>query len=95
MNPLAKWFLIGGGVLTLGGPALGVLGTVIGMVWSFNTLGREGVADPESLSSNIGVSLMSTTGGFVLGVFGLSILIAGIIIMIATKQKPTPPPLPQ
>jgi len=91
MNPLAKWFLIGGGILTLGGPALGVLGTVIGMMGSFNTLGKEGVADPESLASNIGVSLISTTGGFVIGVFGVCILVAGVIILIATKQKSTPP----
>jgi len=93
MNPLAKSFLIGGGILTLGGPALGVLGTVIGMMGSFNTLGKEGVADPEALASNIGVSLISTTGGFVIGVFGVCILVAGVIILIATKQKSTPPPL--
>jgi len=93
MNPLAKWFLIGGGVLTLGGPALGVIGTVIGMIGSFDTLGKAGVADPESLASNVGISLMSTATGIVLGAIGLCILIAGVIILIATRQKPTPPPL--
>jgi biopolymer transport protein ExbB/TolQ len=93
MNPLAKWLLIGGGILTLGGPALGVLGTVIGMMGSFNTLGKDGVASPESLASNIGVTLMSTAGGIVIGAIGVCVLVAGVIILIATKQKTTPPPL--
>jgi len=93
MSLLAKWFLIGGGILTLGGPALGVLVSVMGMMGGFNTLGKEGVADPESLASSIGVSLMSTTAGFVIGAFGLCILVAGIIILIASKQKSAPPPL--
>ena len=93
MNPLAKWFLIGGGALTLGGPALGVLGTVIGMMSSFDTLGKAGVADPESLASHIGITLMSTVAGFVLGIIGVCLLAAGVIILIATRRKTTPPPL--
>jgi len=93
MNPLAKWFLIGGGALTLGGPSLGVLGTVIGMMGSFDTLGKAGVADPEALASNIGISLMSTAGGLILGGIGIVILAAGVIILISTKQSPSPPPI--
>ncbi len=93
MNPLAKWLLIGGGTLTLGGPALGVLGTVIGMMGSFNTLEKRGVADPESLASNIGVALMFTAGGIAIGIVGVCVLVAGVTILFATKQKPTPPPL--
>jgi len=38
-KPAVKWTMITGGVLTIGGPVLGVLGTVIGMMFSFNTLG--------------------------------------------------------
>jgi hypothetical protein len=95
MNPLAKWFLITGGALSLGGPAIGVLGTVIGMMGSFDTLGKEGIADPEALASNIGVSLFSTAGGFILGIIGVVILIAGVIILFATKSQQTPPPIPQ
>lgn len=49
--------MITGGALTLGGPMLGVLGTVIGMMSSFNTLGKSGTADAEALASDIGVSL--------------------------------------
>ncbi len=93
MNPLAKWFLISGGTLTLGGPALGLLGSVVGMRGSFHTLEKVGVTDPESLASNIGVTLMSTFGGFAIGAVGVCVLVAGVIILIATKHKPTPPPL--
>lgn len=95
MNPLAKWFLITGGGLTLGGPAIGVLGTVIGMMGSFDTLGKEGVADPEALASHIGVSLFSTASGFILGIIGVVVLIAGLIILFATKSQQTPPSIPE
>lgn len=57
MKPATKWTMITGGALTLGGPMLGVLGTVIGMMSSFNTLGKSGTADAEALASDIGVSL--------------------------------------
>lgn len=79
--------------MTLGGPALGVLGTVIGMMGGFETLGKAGVADPEALASNIGISLMSTATGIVIGIVGVCVFIAGVIILIATRQAPTPPPL--
>ncbi|MFM8715750.1 MAG: MotA/TolQ/ExbB proton channel family protein [Spartobacteria bacterium] len=95
MNPLAKWFLIIGGALTLGGPAIGLLGTVFGMTGSFDTLKKQGVSDPEALASNIGQSLMSTAGGFVIGFIGFLILVAGIIILLATRSKKVPPPIPQ
>jgi biopolymer transport protein ExbB/TolQ len=63
------------------------------MMSSFDTLGKAGVADPESLASNIGITLMSTAAGIVLGIIGVCILAAGVIILFATRQKATPPPL--
>lgn len=95
MNSNAKWILITGGALTLGGPAIGALGIVIGMMGSFDTLGKEGVSDPKALASQIGVSLVFPVGGFIIGVIGVVVLIAGLIILFATKSRQAPPPIPE
>ncbi len=94
MNPFAKWFLILGSILTLGGPALGAVGTVIGMMGTFRTLGKEGVVGPESLAAQVHFSLISMAAGLVVAGVGVFLLVSGFIILMATKQKSAPPPLP-
>jgi len=93
MNPLAKWLLISGGALTLGGPGLGVLLTVFGMMGSFKTLNESGVTDAETLATNIGYTLISTMGGFLIGALGILILIAGGIVHFSTRTSSTPLPI--
>jgi len=90
MNPIAKWTMIAGGALTLGGPILGLLGTVFGMMFSFKTLGISGVQNPESLSSNISTVLVSTACGIILGGLGIFILIAGSSIWLLTRRQAKP-----
>lgn len=46
-------------------PMLGLLGTVIGMVSAFDTLGQTGQADPAQLASDISVALLTTMWGLI------------------------------
>jgi len=53
-------------------PLLGILGTVIGIIRSFNMLGTLGVEDPGMITAGIGQALITTA-------FGLIIAIAALI----------------
>lgn len=46
-------------------PMLGLLGTVIGMVSAFGTLGQTGSADPAALAEDISVALLTTMWGLI------------------------------
>lgn len=46
-------------------PMLGLLGTVIGMVSAFGTLGQTGQADPAQLAGDISVALLTTMWGLI------------------------------
>lgn len=46
-------------------PMLGLLGTVIGMVSAFGTLGETGQADPAALAGDISVALLTTMWGLI------------------------------
>ena len=79
--------MIAGGAIAGGGPALGLLGTVIGMVGSFKTLGASGVAKPEDLSRCISAALLSTFGGLIAGGIGLAVVIICLIVWLCTRTK--------
>ena len=93
MKPVLKWTMISGGTLTLCGPAIGFLGTVIGMMRSFNTLGASGVATPERLSADISITLVSTAVGLVVGCIGFVAFLTALIVWLCTRAK-TPPIAP-
>ena len=93
MKSQAIALIIAGGILTVAGPLAGVLVTSFGMMRSFDTLGKSGVADPRALAENIGVSLNGTVIGLCAGAVGVLILIVGVIILAA--RKPSPPPMPK
>jgi len=46
-------------------PLLGLLGTVSGMIKSFNVISLQGVADPSSLAGGISEALITTAAGLV------------------------------
>lgn len=49
------------------GPMLGLLGTVTGMIASFNML-AEGKSEPSDLASGIGEAMITTAGGLIVGI---------------------------
>jgi len=49
-------------------PLLGLLGTVSGMIKSFNVISLQGVADPGSLAGGISEALITTAAGLVVAI---------------------------
>ncbi len=52
-------------------PLLGILGTVTGIITSFDMLGSMGVEDPTSVTGGIAEALLTTAGGLCVSIFAL------------------------
>ncbi len=52
-------------------PLLGILGTVLGIISSFNMLGSGGIADPKLVTSGIAQALLTTAGGLIVSIAAL------------------------
>jgi biopolymer transport protein ExbB len=50
------------------GPSLGLLGTVQGMILTFNALAQGGAGDAAALASSIGQALWTTAGGLIVSI---------------------------
>ncbi|MBT3376493.1 MAG: hypothetical protein HN742_41535 [Lentisphaerae bacterium] len=70
---------IAGAILFLGSLLLGIGGTIVGMVRSFNTVAESGSASAEELSQGISCSLISTMVGIPFALVGFCLLIGGAI----------------
>lgn len=52
-------------------PLLGILGTVIGIIHSFDMLGRAGIQDPQAVTAGIAQALVTTAAGLLIAIFTL------------------------
>jgi biopolymer transport protein ExbB len=52
-------------------PLLGILGTVTGIIYSFNMLGTVGVEHPRMITAGIGQALITTAFGLIIAIFSL------------------------
>lgn len=66
-----------GAVLAILGPAIGIAGTIWGMVGAFEEMGHEKAAQAEVLSGEISKTLYSTSIGILIGMVGLVFLVVG------------------
>jgi len=80
-------FVALGSILSLG-LVWGIIGTVIGMVRAFNTMGNEGATldNSEALASDIGIATISTAIGFLITPVGIVLLAIGIPWMIKQRK---------
>lgn len=68
-------------------PLFGLIGTVVGMVGAFETLAENGQADPEELSGDISIALLTTMWGLVVSAVAVLVLIPALIRFF-TLPKP-------
>ena len=52
-------------------PLLGILGTVIGIIHSFDMLGQAGIQDPQAVTSGIAQALVTTAAGLLIAILTL------------------------
>ncbi len=52
-------------------PLLGLLGTILGIYDTFNTLARSGISDAQGVSAGIGTALLATALGIVVALIGV------------------------
>lgn len=52
-------------------PLLGILGTVLGIIQSFDMLGTAGIQDPHAVSAGIAQALITTAAGLLIAIFTL------------------------
>ena len=49
-------------------PLLGILGTVVGIIFSFDMLGESGIGDPRAVTGGIAQALISTASGLTIAI---------------------------
>lgn len=52
-------------------PLLGILGTVIGIIHSFDMLGKAGIQNPQAVTAGIAQALLTTAAGLLIAIFTL------------------------
>jgi biopolymer transport protein ExbB len=52
-------------------PLLGILGTVIGIIHSFDMLGKAGIQNPQAVTAGIAQALLTTAAGLLVALFTL------------------------
>ena len=50
-------------------PLLGLLGTIIGIMSSFNVIGKSGITDPTAITGGVAVALLNTAAGLIIASF--------------------------
>ena len=91
MKRLPLVLLIIGLIFSLGGPVVGMICTVFGILDAFQTLGPNGISDPRALSSHIGFSLMSTMSGLIVSIgVGLPLIVIALVIHFVTRKPRAP-----
>ena len=80
-------WLIGLGIFFCTGPLWGLLGTVIGMLRTFNDLTVHGSDDPDQLSTGIDIALQMTAIGIFALLVGIVLLAVGIVWLVRNTIK--------
>ena len=71
-------------------PLLGLLGTVLGVLVSFNKMSQSGLGDPSVFASGISMALITTVGGLIVSIphyIGHSYLVGILDFLESTLEK--------
>ena len=80
------------GLVAVISPLIGLMGTVLGMRRTFETMGAKGVKDANELSQGIGEVLVSTASGLVIAFIGLAAAILFLVLALVERRKLRQPP---
>lgn len=69
------------GLVLFAAPVVGVAGTAVGMIYSFNSLAREQEASPVALSHAISGAMLSTAIGILVGFVGAFLLLRALLAL--------------
>ncbi|AHF94283.1 hypothetical protein OPIT5_10430 [Opitutaceae bacterium TAV5] len=83
--------IIAGALLTLA-PAFGMLGTVLGMIRTFDELGAPGATDPAALANGISMSLYPAAVGLALFPVGVVVLVISLVCYFRAARSAGPAP---
>jgi biopolymer transport protein ExbB len=86
MTTAIKITLILSGLLSVIGPAVGMIGTTTGMMGAFNTFGTSGISNPDQLSANISTTLFYTALGTGIGVVSFITFLSVLIYWLCTRS---------
>lgn len=86
-----RWnvFLAVGIVLAMG-PALGLLGTLFGMVYSFDRIRTLKAPTPGDLTAGVNLSLVATTLGLLAGAVGVPLVVVSCMRLAKYWNEPVP-----
>lgn len=79
----ARW-LAALGVALYTGPGWGLVGSLIGMIRAFDTLGKNSDATPELLSQDIRIAMMATMIGLGVGLVGAIVI---LVTFLGTRYR--------
>lgn len=89
MKPIVKIPLITGGILCLA-PLIGLVGTVISMIATFDEIATSGTADSEQLADGVETSFLLTWVGLGIAGVGLLFLLFGLVALLVTRNDERP-----
>ncbi len=70
------------------GPLLGLIGTVVGMILTFQSITESGSSDPKLMATGIGQAMIATVLG--LGI-AIPLLFAGALLTLAVEERRADP----
>lgn len=79
MNTKGRTLALTGAWFQLG-PLFGLLGTIIGMISTFQKIGSGEMGQPEALANDIGFALSTTAIGLCFGIIGLILMLIALFV---------------
>lgn len=78
---------MGGAILFVVSLLLGVSGTIVGMIRSFNSAAESGAVSPDELAEGIRTSLIATLIAMPFALVGLCLLVGGVVAYVTGRGK--------
>ena len=84
-----KWPIAGlcAGAMLMLGPICGLLGTLFGMLRSYQTIISDGQPAPQEVSGGIQTAVYATAAGLLAFVVGVAVFVASLAVYIRSRKR--------